>query len=52
MERGDREEEAGSRAGEHVKPRELLEQNLDSKTGCLFKSNTAMLLLIVVWFPG
>lgn len=35
MERGDCEEEAGSPAGEHFKPHELIEQNLDSKTLCL-----------------
>lgn len=32
MERGGREEEAGRPPGEHVKPHELLEQNMDSKT--------------------
>lgn len=41
MERGGGEEEAGSPAGEHSKPHELLEQNMDSKdtlsvcAGCL-----------------
>lgn len=32
MERGGHEEEAGSPPGEHVKPHELLQQNMDSKT--------------------
>lgn len=32
MERGGREEEAGSPPGECVKPHELIKQNMDSKT--------------------
>lgn len=32
MERGGSEEEAGSPAGEHNEPHELLRQNMDSKT--------------------
>lgn len=34
MERRRSEEEAGSPPGEHVKPHELLEQNMDSKSLC------------------
>lgn len=42
VERGGSEEEAGSSPGEHVKPHELLQQNMDSKARHLYADRLAV----------